>query len=187
MAVDRGRVVAGRQVTFSGQILSGDTSCTDNEFVQIRRRVLGTTTFQNLMTTATDSQGRFTFTRRVTESADYTAVATAHDNCREATSGEVTVLVKVKLQILASDKTPNRGDRIRIKSSVVPQHDGTKLVLQRKKGRNWVKVDTATLNRRSRATFTVEANFRNRTFRTFWRSQDAEHESNSSRGVTIKT
>ena len=187
MSVDKGRVVAGRQVTFVGQILSGDRTCTDNEFVQIRRRVLGTTNFRNILTTGTDDQGRFTFTRRVTESADYIAVATAHDQCRESSSGEVTVLVKVKLQIIASDTTPDRGDRVRIKSSVVPQHDGTRLILQRKKGKSWVKVDVAKLNRRSRAQFVITANFGSRTFRTFWKSQDAEHESNSSRGLTIRT
>ena len=187
MSVDRSRVVAGRQVTFSGQILSGDQSCTDNEFVQIRRRVLGTTTFRDILTTGTDAQGRFTFTRRVTESADYIAVATAHDNCREASSGEVTVAVKVKLAIVASDTTPSRGDRVRIKSSVVPQHDGTRLVLQRKKGNRWVKVAAEKLNRRSRAQFVVEATFGSRTFRTFWKSQDAEHDGNKSRGITIRT
>lgn len=187
MSVDKGSVVAGRQVTFSGQILSGDRTCTDNEFVQIRRRVFGTTTFQDMLTTASDAQGRFTFTRRVTQSADYVAVATAHDNCREATSGEVSVLVKVKLAIIASDTTPSRGDRVRIKSAVTPQHDGTKLILQRKKGKRWVKVDAKNLNRRSRAQFVITANFGSRTFRTLWRSQDAEHETNKSRGITIRT
>lgn len=187
MSVDKSSVVAGRKVTFSGQILSGDQSCTDNEFVQIRRRVFGTTTYEDILTTASDAQGRFTFTRRVVKSADYTATATAHDQCRDATSGEVTVEVKVRMQIVVSDKTPDRGDRIKIKSSVRPQHDRTTLLLQRKKGRRWVTVDRDKINRRSVGSFVVRANFRQRTFRTKWKSQDAEHATNTSTKRTIRT
>jgi hypothetical protein len=186
-SADKGRTVAGRQVTFSGQVLSSDASCTDNEFIQIQRRVLGTTTFEDYETAQTDSQGRFTFTRRVVQGADYVATANAHDNCRDASSGEVTVLVKVRMQILASDKSPERGDRIRFKSSVRPQHDGTELLLQRKKGRRWVTVERDELNRRSIAQFVIDADFKKRTFRTRWKSQDAEHETNNSRPITIKT
>ena len=188
MSVDDSSVLAGRNVTFSGQILSGDPSCTDNEFIQIRRRIHGTNSFQDLFFTQTDSQGRFSVTKRTKFSADYIAVATAHDNCREATSGEVTVKVKVKIQILPSDKNPERGETIRIKSSVRPSHDKTKMILQRKKGRRWVKVATTRLNNRSIGNFFIEANFNSRTFRTKWRSPDADHEGNvSTRSVTIKT
>ncbi len=187
LAADKNEMPAGRTLTLSGQILSNDESCTDNEFVRIRRRILGTTTFEDLFATRTDSQGRFSVETRPRRSADYIAVATAHDNCQEDTSGEVTVLVKVLIQILPSDENPDRGDRIRFKSSVRPQHDGTTLLLQRKKGRRWVTVDRDRLNNRSIGNFTVRANFGSRTFRTRWRSQDAEHESNTSRAVTIRT
>lgn len=187
MAVDRAKVPAGRTVTFSGQILSQDQSCVDNEFVEIRRRVHGTTTSAPFETTATNSEGRFELRTRVKKSATYVAVAPAHDNCRASSSGEVSVLVKVVIQIAASDQTPQRGDRFRLKSSVRPQHDGTTLILQRKKGRRWVTVDKDKLNSRSIASFTVVANFDRRTFRTKWRSQDDEHETNTSPTVTIRS
>ena len=188
MSVDDSSVLAGRNVTFSGQVLSGDQSCTDNEFVQIRRRIHGTSTFRDLFFTATDDQGRFSVTKRTKFSADYIGVATAHDNCQEATSGEVTVEVKVKIQILPSDKNPQRGETIRIKSSVRPSHDKTKMILQRKKGRGWVKVATTRLNNRSIGNFFIKANFNSRTFRTKWRSPHADHAGNvSTRSVTIKT
>jgi hypothetical protein len=185
--VDYSSVLAGRSVTFSGQILSGDQSCTDNEFVQIRRRILGTSEFKDLFFAETDSQGRFSVSKRVKFSADYIAVARASENCREATSGEVTVKVKVKIQILPSDKSPQRGETIRIKSSVRPSHDDTRMILQRKKGRRWVKVATTRLNNRSIGNFFIEANFNSRTFRTKWNSPDADHEGNKSRTVTIRT
>ncbi len=43
------------------------------------------------------------------------------------------------------------------------------------------------MNNRSIGNFFVRANFGSRTFRTKWRSQDAEHEGNTSRAVTIRT
>ena len=187
MAVDRAKVPAGRTVTFGGQILSQDQSCVDNEFVEIRRRIHGTTSSVPFETTATNSEGRFELRTRVNKSATYIAVAPAHDNCREASSGEVTVLVKVVVQLVASDRTPQRGDRFTFKSSVRPQHDGTTLVLQRKKGRRWVTVDRDKLNNRSIASFTVVADFDRRTFRTKWRSQDSEHETGVSPTVTIRS
>ena len=121
------------------------------------------------------------------EVADYIAVAPANAQCAEASSDPVTVLVKVLMQILPSDKTPQRGERIRIKSSVRPQHDGTRLILQRKKGRRWVTIDRTTLNKRSIGNFTVRASFNSRTFRTKWKSQHADHETGTSKAVRIRT
>ncbi len=187
LAADKNEMPAGRTVTFSGQVLSNDRTCTDNEFVQIRRRILGTTSFRDLFATRTDSQGGFRIETRARKSADYIAVVTQQNNCQQDTSDEVTVLVKVLIQILPSDKNPDRGDTIRFKSSVRPEHDRTTLLLQRKKGRRWVTVDRDKLNKDSIGNFTVRANFGSRTFRTKWKSQDAEHESNTSREVTIRT
>jgi hypothetical protein len=188
LSADDGQVLAGTTVNFSGQLLSGnDRSCSDNEFIQIQRRILGTTTFENLSSTTTDSQGRFSFGEEADRSADYVALAPAHDNCRSATSPEVQVLVQVRVAIAVNDRTPERGDRIRFKSSVRPQHDGTNLLLQRRKGGRWVTVDRDRLNRRSIAQFTVRANFNRASFRTRWKSQDSEHESNNSRRMTIRT
>jgi hypothetical protein len=178
---------AGRQVTFSGQILSNTASCTDDEFVRIRRRIHGTNKFKSLFGAQTDAEGNFSVKRRAKKSADYIAVAPADDQCQRASSDPVSVLVKVVLQILPSDKTPERGTSIRFKSSVRPQHDGSRLILQRKKGRRWVKVAVTRLNKRSIGNFLVEVNFNQRTFRTKWPKQHKDHIGNTSRAVTIKS
>lgn len=187
LTADKEKMPAGRKVTFSGRIRSDDLSCTNDEFVQIRRRIHGETEFKDLFGTQTDQQGNFSVERRARKGADYIAIAPGHDNCAEDTSGEVTVLVKVLIQILPSNKTPDRGDTIRIKSSVRPQHDGTRLILQRKKGGGWVKVKATKMNNRSIGNFWVKARWNQRTFRTVWRKQHEDHISNRSRAVTIKT
>ncbi len=95
--------------------------------------------FIDVFSASTDSQGRFTVTDRPTKSAAYIAVVEADDNCEGDTSDEVTVLVRVKLRITPSENNPERGDRIRIKGSLRPQHDGTKMILQRKKNGRFVR------------------------------------------------
>lgn len=188
LSADRGRTLAGQPITFSGRIFSNDSSCSDaQEFVQIRRRIHGTNRYRNLAGVNTDDQGTFTLRSRQRKSADYLAVAPAHDQCKEATSSPVSVLVRVRMQIAASDATPNRGQLIRIKSSVRPQHDGTRLVLQRKKGDRWIRFMVRKLNRRSVADYVFRASFKQARFRTRWNSQSAANESGTSRIVTIRT
>ncbi len=124
---------------------------------------------------------------RPTKSADYIAVVEAEDNCEGDISDEVTVLVRVKLRITPSENTPDRGERIRIKGSVRPQHDGTKMILQRKKNGRFVRFKVDTLNRRSFANYVFRARFNRAVFRVKWRSQDDDHVGNTSRQITIRT
>lgn len=186
--VDRPRVVAGGRIVLSGRIFSENEGCTDaQEFVRIRRRNHGTDRYRNFAGLNTDGEGAFTLATRVKRSADYVARAPAHDDCERASSTPVSVLVKVKMQIAVSDVTPRKGQLIEIKSSVRPQHDGTRLVLQRKKGRRWVRFMSTDLNRRSIGGFVVRAGFRSRTFRTKWVSQSSANASNVSRMVRVRT
>jgi hypothetical protein len=182
------KVNTGAQVTLSGRIFSSNASCTDNEFVQITRRVHGTNQFQNLTTTQTAADGQFEKSLTVTRSASYQAVSPAHDNCATASSDPVTVLVKVKVSIDVSDFRPERGSTVTFTGKVTPGHGGTKVVLQRKKGGRWVKVDTDQLNNRSRYSITIDAFWRqDRAFRIKWSSSDEDHEANTSQSVKVTT
>lgn len=184
----KGKVVAGRTVTLSGTIFSSDNSCTDNEFVRIRRRIHGTNTFQDFKTATTGSDGGYQASAKIRKSADYRALAPAHDQCQDATSDPTSVLAKVKVSISVSDTTPARGTTIAIRGGVSPKHRGTKVILQRRKGRRWVRVAADTLNGRSRYAFSVDATWRRaRAFRVRWKSQDDDHRANKSKVVRVRT
>jgi hypothetical protein len=176
-------------VTLSGQIVSNDNSCDDaGEFVRLQRRVLGESEFENFQAMNTDAQGGYEFTVPAEESAEYLALAPSHDNCAEATSSGETVLVKVKITGRAGRRSVERRSNVGIVGRVQPDHDGTEVVLQRRRGGRWVKVREAELNVRSRYRFVLRANWRGRrTFRVQWRSQDAEHEANQTRNIVIRT
>lgn len=181
-------VQAGADVTLSGRIFSSVTSCTDNEFVQIKRRVHGEDAFTDLTSAQSASDGAFTVPLTVTRSADYQAVAPSHDNCATATSDPVTVLVKVNVSINVSEFQPQRGDRIAFTGKVSPDHDGSQVVLQRKKGGRWVRVAGDTLDGKSSYRIVIKAGWKkDRVFRVRWTATDEDHESNNSQKVKVTT
>ena len=187
LAASRAKTTAGRRIRLAGQLFSpSNESCVDDEFIRITRRVHGTRNPRELVTTRTNEQGRYQLDIRAKKSADYQAVAPSHDSCAEAFSSPATVQVRVKIKIRASDKTPERGTRFKITVTVTPKHGGTRVVLQRKKGRRFVKVDAAKLKGK-KAVFRVQANFKKRRFRASWRGQDDDHESNKTAPMRIKT
>jgi hypothetical protein len=176
------------RVRLGGEISSSDASCTDEETVEIARRLHGTDTFTEFGTAVTDEDGVFTAIFRAPASADYRAVAPAHDNCADASSSPVTIEVRAAVRISTSDRRPARGTDVRIVVRVSPAHRGTEVLLERKKGNRFVRVAAADLSRRGRATFTVTAGWRgDRTFRGKWVAQDDDHESSTSRGLEIHT
>ena len=187
LAASDAKVRSGANVTLNGQVFSSAASCEDGEFIRIRRRVHGTDTFSDFGSATTDTEGIYETTIKAKVSADYLAVATAHDNCAEATSESVTVLAQVKVSIKVNDFTPERGTNIVFKGKVTPNHKGTKVTLQRKKGGRWVKVAKDELNGRSRYVITIEADWaKARRFRVKWPGADSDHESGKSQVVKVR-
>jgi hypothetical protein len=52
----------------------------------------------------------------------------------------VTVLVRVRLGLRVSDRTPDRGERVRFFGRTCPEHVGTLVHVQRRTARRWVTV-----------------------------------------------
>jgi hypothetical protein len=186
LSSSRSKVVAGTNVTLSGQIQASSQACEDNEVVEIQRRIHGTSEFKDYKTTASDAQGNFDVNALVTKNADYQAVAPGSGSCTDANSSSVAVLAKVKVTRRAIPASPDRGDNVTIKGRVLPKHVGDKVTLQRKKGTRWVKVATTELKRRSVYRFVVEVDWARRTFRVRWPSQDADHSTGKSRKVVVR-
>ncbi|MDQ4025456.1 MAG: hypothetical protein M3217_08200 [Actinomycetota bacterium] len=182
-------VVYPAQVTLSGQIISPDQSCEDaGEFVRIQRRLLGESQFTDFESDNTDADGRYEVSFQATESAEYVAVAPRHDQCSDASSEAESVLVKVKVTGRAGRRSVPRGSNVGIVGRVQPDHDGTTVVLQRRKGGRFVAVARDELNVRSRYRFVVTANWKGRrVFRVVWKKQDDNHEANTSRNIVIRS
>ena len=112
----------------------------------------------NFKSTLTDENGRFNFPAvEIVYNAEYVALAPAHDACADGTSDPDKVLAKARVTIGANDETPQRGSTIRLRGKVSPNHKGSKVRLQQRRGGGWETVDGAKLSRSSRYSFGFEA------------------------------
>lgn len=176
------------RLTLSGQVFSSNASCDDvGETVRIRKRVHGRSSFVDAAAASTDVDGRYSVQVQALQSADYVAVAPAHDQCAEATSPSVTVLVPVKVGAKPSPRRLDKGSKFRITGKVVPKHSGV-VKLQRKKGRRWVGAGRTRLTKRSSYVFRKRAKWKGRrAFRVVWPAQDDEHEKGMSKKFVVRS
>lgn len=189
LSASKNKIKHRRRVRLSGMVEADNPSCEDNELIEIVQRIHGQNQFREFRTTATDGAGDFAVRFRPRRSADYRAVAPAADACDEASSSLATVRVRVKVTRGASrTRGVPRGARVKILGKVVPRHKGSRVVLQRKKGKKWTKVKATRVNRRGRYRFFVRANWNRRVFRVKWPGrQHADHITGLSRKIRIRT
>jgi len=128
---------SAQQVTFSQPIaLSGKVKgAKQGVTVTIERRAVNSTTYGPAGTATTDANGDFSFADRPAKSSVYKAPAGT------AASPEVAVAVAPLVGLKVGDSTPRKGQRVRFKGTVRPQHDGTRVAIQRKRADgSWVTV-----------------------------------------------
>ena len=128
---------SAQQVTFSQPIaLSGKVKgAKQGVTVTIERRAVNSTTYGPAGTATTDANGDFSFADRPAKSSVYKATAGT------AASPEVAVAVAPLVGLKVGDSTPRKGQRVRFKGTVRPQHDGTRVAIQRKRADgSWMTV-----------------------------------------------
>jgi hypothetical protein len=81
--------------------------------------------------TTTDANGDFQF---LGVSPDrHTRYRVVARTAPPVTSSAVDVLVRVRVTVRLSDRTPETGERVRFRGSVAPQHDGARARIQRRR------------------------------------------------------
>lgn len=118
-----------RQVTFSNPVtLTGKVKGAKQAVtVTVERRAANATAFAAAGTATTDANGDFSFTDRPSKSSVYRVTAGT------ATSPEVAVAVAPLVGLKVGDATPRKGQRVRFTGTVRPQHDGSRVAIQRKR------------------------------------------------------
>ena len=166
-------VTFGKPVTIAGQV-PGRPS----ERVELEQTPFPfTDPFRNLAQGTTDATANYSFQATPTLNTRYHVTAKAPP----VTSPDVTVLVRSKVGLRLSDRTPARGARVRFRGSVQPAHDGTSVRIQRKTAAGWKTIATPVLtaatplNGATRSTYRRRIRIgRNGTFRTVMPA-DADH------------
>jgi len=126
-----------QQVTFSQPVaLTGKVKGVKQAVtVTIERRAADATAYAPAGTATTDANGDFSFADRPAKSSVYRATAGT------AASPEVALAVAPLVGLKVGDATPRKGQRVRFKGTVRPQHDGTRVAIQRKRADgSWVTV-----------------------------------------------
>jgi hypothetical protein len=123
---------SANQVTYSTPVmLTGKVKgAKAGVVVALERRAADETAFVPAGTATTDGKGDYTFVQRPTESSVFRATAATTP---PATSADTAVAVAPLVGLRVSDSTPRKGQRVRFRGTVRPQHDGTRVAIQRKK------------------------------------------------------
>jgi hypothetical protein len=118
-----GTVVFGRTTTLSGKLTGNNNS---GRQIILQADPFPYDTFSQVGTATTDAQGDYTLAQKPTVNTRYQARAGNEE------SGIVTVLVRPRVSLRLSDSTPSVGQRVRFSGRVCPEHDGTRVAIQRR-------------------------------------------------------
>ena len=111
--------------------------------VTLERRAATGAAFVPVGTATTNDKGRFSFTDRPKVNVVYRAYVSTNPT---ATSPEATTAVAPLVGLKVGDSTPRKGQRVRFRGTVRPQHDGRRVALQRRRADGtWVTVRTPRL------------------------------------------
>jgi hypothetical protein len=133
---------SAEQVTFSSPVtLTGKVKGAKQAMpVTLERRAANATTFAAAGTATTDANGDFSFADRPSKSSVYRVTAGT------VASPEVAVAVAPLVGLKVGDATPRKGQRVRFKGTVRPQHDSARVAIQRKRADGtWATVRSAAL------------------------------------------
>jgi hypothetical protein len=128
------KIVYSAPVTLTGKVKGAKAGVV----VTLQRRAADATTFVPAGTATTDGNGDYTFTQRPAVSSVFRATA---GTTPPETSADAPVAVAPLVGLRVSDTTPAKGQRVRFRGTVRPQHDGTRVAIQRKRADGtWVTV-----------------------------------------------
>ena len=175
------KVTYSTPVTLTGKVKGAKAGIV----VTLERRVADATAFVPAGTATTDGNGDYTFTQRPAQSSVFRATAATTP---PATSADTPVAVAPLVGLKVSDATPRKGQRVRFRGTVRPQHDGTRVAIQRKKADGtWTTVKTPLLRDAGSAYSRYSKRFRIRrtgTYRTVIAAH-ADHAEGVSRERTL--
>ena len=133
-----------RIVRFGGQVtISGTVPGNPGVKVELEQTPFPfTDPFAKVAEGTTDAAANYSFLVAPALNTRYRVEAKASP---PAKSSDVTVLVRPKVGLRLSDRTPARGTRVRFKGSVLPAHDGSQVRIQRRTRAGWKTLATPLL------------------------------------------
>jgi hypothetical protein len=119
-------ITFGRSTTISGQLRTQDKA---GKKIDLQEKPHGENAFKTIQTATTETSGAYSFTAKPGKNTRYRVIARVMP---PLTSGEVDVAVRFKVSLRLSDYTPRAGQLVRFSGSVLPEHDGRIVYIQRR-------------------------------------------------------
>jgi len=123
------RIVFSGVTTLSGRLSGPKAGSVGLRLWQDTTRPYGDAYKPSSITATTDKNGRYSFAAKPLVNTSYRVVASTTP---PVTSAARIVLVRIKVGIKLSDRTPMRGTLVRFYGSVFPAHDGRVASIQRR-------------------------------------------------------
>lgn len=132
-----------RVVTFGKPVtIAGTVAGRPNDQVEVEQTPYPfTDPFKNAGQGMTDAAANYSFQVTPALNTRYHVVAKSPP----ATSADIDVLVRTKVGLRLSDRTPARGQRVRFRGTVLPAHDGQTVRIQKRTASGWKTIATPTL------------------------------------------
>jgi hypothetical protein len=124
IAPNTATVKFGGAVTLSGKLTGNNNSGRQVTIEADQSPFEGT--FANVGTTMTNATGDWTFAHKPTQNTRYRA------RSGNAESKTVDVMVRPAITLALSDRTPRVGQLVQFSGQLCPEHDGTRIGLQRR-------------------------------------------------------
>ena len=136
-------VVFGGATTLSGRLSGGNVGGVTVRLEEDTTRPYGDAYKPTGQSATTTTTGTYAFTVRPQQNTQYRVVPQGGQ--RQPSAGKL-VLVRMRVGLRLSDRTPNAGSRVRFSGSVLPAHDGRTALIQRRSATGrFVTVARATL------------------------------------------
>ena len=119
-------ITFGQSSTISGQLKTQDKA---NKPVDLQEKPAGEKALKTVQTKNTEQSGAYSFSVKPVKNTRYRVVAKVSP---PITSGEVEVPVRFRVGLRLSDYTPAAGQRVRFSGSVLPEHDGRVVYIQKR-------------------------------------------------------
>ena len=126
----------GGTVTLSGKLTGSNNA---GRTVNIDQDTFPVDTFADAGSATTNATGDWTFGHKPVANTRYRA------RSGNAESQNQDVMVRPAITLRLSDRTPRVGQRVRFFGRLCPEHDGTKIAIQRRRAGTWRTVRSAVL------------------------------------------
>jgi hypothetical protein len=179
------QVVYGQRSGIEGVLASSDPSATlGGRTLTLEARALDGGAWTDAAQTQTEVDGSYSFNVRPDENTRYRV---RHDGGPElgVSSGPRNVYVAAKMTLRVSDKTVRPGSTVLFYGAVSPDHDGNRVLLQRRVDGDWKTFRSADLSGRSTYAFRWEPRGKRDLVWQVAMRGDAEHVAGSSRNIEV--